>query len=95
MNWIITHGAGWLWDSGKQPDGWTKGNCKLEDIPQERRQAFRLLDGDNEVYFTGWLDRDAFQVADGDTAFLPLDDFGAGYGCVGMEYKESGKWVTL
>lgn len=52
---------------------------------------FRLLDDDGEIYLYGWS-----KTNDGDDAFLPLDCYGAAYGCTIIEYKtDSGEWEEL
>ena len=50
---------------------------------------FRMLDDDENIYYTGKI----FGDYDG---FEPLDDFGMPYaGCVDIQYKEDGKWTSL
>jgi len=61
-------------------------NC---DIPIV---MFRLLDGDREVYASGITqDLDKY----GDVPFEPLDEWGADYGCVSLQYIKNGQWVEL
>ena len=53
---------------------------------------FRLLDGDDIVYFIGQADREVYGTEEG---FEPLDNFGSGWGCTEIQYLESGHWATL
>ena len=58
---------------------------------QELPHRFRLLDGDNEVYYEG--------RSSDSSSFAPLDDFGEGNaGCTTIQYWEPGKgggWKDL
>ena len=56
----------------------------------EKREKFRLLDDDDQIYYAGEIGGDY----DG---FEPLDDFGAGWaGCTTVQYKnEAGEWEDL
>ena len=52
---------------------------------------FRLLDGDDEVYYEGLSDD-----CDSEKAFAPLDDFGEGHaGCTEIQYLRCDVWETL
>jgi len=87
MKWVLTRNC--LSDTkGRQ-----HGNCKPQEISDP--VAFRLLDDDGCVYFAGCLERSDFESADGETAFEPLDGFGAAYGCTELQYKQNGYWKTL
>lgn len=55
---------------------------------------FRLYDDDGELYFSGYSDT-PFSQMDSDTAFLPLDQFGAAYGCTYMCVLEAAVWEQL
>ena len=57
-------------------------------------RKFRLLDDDGEVYFEGLITEAALNGPE-EESFAPLDDFGRGYGCTELQYREGGKWVTL
>jgi hypothetical protein len=87
MKWVLTqnHLTG--------DTNWYHGTCKPAEIANP--MAFRLLDDDGEVYFTGILERHAFESASEDLAFEPLDAFGAAYGCTELQYKDNGHWKTL
>lgn len=63
----------------------------IKALPYE----FRLLDGDEEVYFIGRCEDLA--EADADHAFAPLDWAQGNYGCVEMQYRKVGEkeWVVL
>ena len=51
-------------------------------------EEFQMLDGDNEVYYTGKLL--------GGNGFEPLDDFGRGdSGCTTITFLKDGEWVVL
>jgi len=55
-------------------------------------RRFRLKDDDGEVYFLGFFSGD-WESEDG---FGPLDNFGAGWGCTSIEYRnERGAWEVL
>lgn len=80
---------------------WTITKDKINDVPLEVGTGnckdksgldftFRLLDGDNEIYFYGKSNDRTSQ-----SAFNPLDTIGAGYGCTTIQYKVDGKWETL
>jgi len=58
--------------------------------PQTANEAeFRMLDDDENVYYYGRIFGDY-------EGFEPLDDFGMPYsGCVDIQYKEDGKWISL
>jgi len=49
---------------------------------------FRLLDCDEIVYSYGRMTKEADE-------FLPLDELGAGYGCMDIQVYENSKWVTV
>jgi hypothetical protein len=52
---------------------------------------FRMLDGDNMVYFEGLSNKH-----DDESAFAPLDDFGKpSSGCVSIEFFENERWREL
>lgn len=87
MKWVLTRTC------LPAAKGWRHGTCKPEDI--RNPVAFRLLDDDGQVYFTGWLEGPELETADGETAFEPLDVFGAAYGCTELQYQENGCWKTL
>lgn len=54
--------------------------------------AFRMYDGDGELYVEGLLIGDH----EGEQGFYPLEDYGAGgMGCTEIRYKEGNSWVTL
>jgi hypothetical protein len=66
--------------------------CLRNDLGYGRR--FRMLDGDDEVYYLGrlWDERDKRDIE----WFGPLDDFGRPFaGCTAIEYFEDGKWVEV
>jgi hypothetical protein len=54
--------------------------------------AFRLLDGDGEVYYQGRH----LQTTDTERdVFAPLD-WGSGYaGCTSLQHREGGSWVDV
>lgn len=66
----------------------TKGPSSA--TPQTANEAeFRMLDDDENVYYYGRIFGDY-------EGFEPLDDFGMPYsGCVDIQYKEDGKWISL
>ena len=83
-----------VWD----PHCWTiKGREKIfgpnpELMKTSLGRPFRLLDGDDEVYFLGEM----YSIDPGsETDFAPLDDFGAGFGCTSIQYKGETGWETL
>lgn len=84
--WIITHD---ILENGKNVD---IHSCDYdENMKNKLIHRFRLLDGDNEVYYEGVSDD-----CDSENAFAPLDDFGEGYaGCTEIQYHQSGIWETL
>lgn len=49
---------------------------------------FRILDGDGEVNFTGFMDAE-------EDPFAPLDAIGRGCGCTAIQLFENGKWVEV
>lgn len=52
---------------------------------------FRLLDDDKIVYFNGFSDDSTSE-----SAFDPLDMYGAEYGCTEIQYLNNrGQWETL
>jgi len=61
---------------------------KIEIAKSKLTLKFRLLDGDNEVYYDGMMD------PDGDE-FEPLDYLGKSMGCTGIEVFENGKWCPV
>ena len=82
--------------SGDEPEavGVSGGNKKTLERSWSLR-PFRLLDGDNIVYYEG-----SFYCTDdesnGEEGFSPLDDYGMpNAGCTSIEYWIDGKWVTL
>lgn len=87
MKWVLTENR----LTGDK--NWQRGNCKTSDI--QNPVAFRLLDDDGAVYFSGLLDGKAFDDAPDYVAFEPLDGFGAAFGCVELQYKQDGNWITL
>jgi len=48
-------------------------------------RAFRLIDGDGIIYFTGRCVRESF---------APLDDYGMQDGCIQIQFYDKG-WKTL
>ena len=87
MKWVLTE------NRLTGDEHWQQGTCQPSDIRDP--VAFRLLDDDGNVYFTGLLEREAFDNAPDYVAFEPLDAFGAAYGCTELQYKENGHWRTL
>ncbi len=87
MKWVLTKNR---LTGNKQ---WQHGNCQPSDIPDP--VAFRLLDDDGVVYFTGLLEQKAFENAPDYEAFEPLDTYGTAYGCTELQYKQNGHWQTL
>lgn len=84
--WIITND---LLDQGKNVD--IRSRDFDEDTKNGLIHRFRLLDGDDEVYYEGLSDD-----CDSGKAFAPLDDFGEGYaGCTEIQYLQNGIWMTL
>ena len=67
-----------------KPVGNYKGISPKQDLPI----SFRLLDGDNNVYFAGYTNKENF---------LPLDAYGSLYGCTAMQTynMKTNKWETL
>tara|TARA_R110002074_G_C12422967_1_gene656085 strand:- start:784 stop:1080 length:297 start_codon:yes stop_codon:yes gene_type:complete len=59
--------------------------------PSEFTRKFRLRDDDNNTYFYGFQDPMNFDE------FAPLDEYGCGYGCTQLQYREddSDKWKSL
>ncbi len=58
-----------------------------ENFKFKLTKKFRLLDGDDNIYFEGLSDNINFD---------PLDDWGMPfYGCTTIEYYEDDKWVVL
>lgn len=54
---------------------------------------FRLLDGDGEVYYEGYIDCTDLHGYE-EHAFSPLNDFGVGSGCTELQYWIK-DWHTL
>ena len=53
------------------------------------RKKLRMCDGDGNIIYEGWADRECF---------APLDDYGEpNFGCCEIQYYNSvtGKWETL
>ena len=72
------------------PKNGTFTDAQKAKIKRKMPYRFRLLDGDGEVYFEGY--------SHDDSSFAPLDRFGAAFGCVQIDYWESGKnggWKEL
>jgi len=55
-------------------------------------KSFRLLDDDGIIYFTGLAEVDLYDTEEG---FEPLDEIGAEYGCIDIQYLEDGEYVSL
>jgi hypothetical protein len=65
----------------------------VEGLAHGIGEVFRLLDGDDEVYFVGRL---ACQEGYEESGFEPLNDLGPDYGCTSIEYRlPSGRWESL
>lgn len=81
-NWIITRD---YIDNGK-----AVGRCRKvkNSETQPMKFKFRIKDGDDEVYFSGFCSQESFD---------PLDDFGYYYGCTSIEYfnKKTRRWEML
>lgn len=64
-----------------------------------RGHKFRLLDDDQEVYYTGriiFADDIGPNEADDEAAFGPLWDFGLpNAGATEIQYREGGRWVGM
>ncbi len=57
--------------------------------------AFRLLDGDGNVYFEGWVTKALVCKSEAEVAFEPLDSFKFSHGCTSMQYLENEEWKEL
>jgi hypothetical protein len=84
--WIITHD---ILKNGKNID--IRSRDYDESMKDNLIHLFRLLDGDNKVYYEGLSDD-----CDSESAFDPLDDFGEGNaGCTEIQYLCKNIWQTL
>tara|TARA_R110000744_G_scaffold88125_3_gene171838 strand:- start:335 stop:790 length:456 start_codon:yes stop_codon:yes gene_type:complete len=54
-------------------------------------QAFRLLDDDGVLYYSGVCIHDGGE----ESIFSPLDVFGLYSGCTDIQYLTNGKWVSI
>lgn len=66
---------------------------RLKSQANSLDHEFRLLDGDDEVYFEGRCSEPDVSA----DPFAPLDVVGTAYGCVTLEYRKVGAtdWVQL
>lgn len=83
-SWIITKDV--ICDG--QYDGEHSGNVEYIEAGKCRNQ-FKMYDDDDELYFEG--------LSGNGSSFDPIDDFGVGFGCTYIKYKniDTGKWEVL
>jgi len=97
----------WIIDRDLIDGGRMKGACwqnssdsalpaQLKSTPSVGKK-FRLLDGDDIVYFEGrFLSGDAGPGGMGEEYFAPLDWAEGSYGCTSIQYlNDRGQWETL
>ncbi len=84
INWIITKDH-----ISDNHDDVGVGNKDV--LANPNKQAFRMYDDDNELYYEGFL-----VSGGGEDLFNPLDDFGMpNAGCTRIDILENGRWETV
>ena len=90
--WIITQDN---IDGGEAVGTYGPRNTAFTPEELKKGTRFRLLDGDEEVYFYG----KAIGTGDMDQTeehlFGPLDDFGAGYGCMDVQFWNGTEYESI
>lgn len=84
ITWVIT------FDHGVCNDCENANIAQVDQLQKDGfTQAFRLLDDDDEVYYTGWIKPDTDE-------FAPLDDFGMpNAGCTSIQFQKEDTWETV
>lgn len=74
----------------EMPDGWfTTSKVWTDEMLSSPVKAFRLYDGDGNIYFQGLC-----TTFDSDP-FAPLDEYGIDYGCTEIRYHNGTEWVAV
>lgn len=84
-SWIITKEYSEHTGTNEHVGEFQGNKAYLDD--KKAKHIFRLLDGDDQVYFEG--------LSGNSSSFEPLDHFGVAFGCTDIQYFENGKWEWL